>query len=43
MKTLKSVGIIGTGLYVPERVMTNFDLEKIVETTDEWIISRTGI
>lgn len=35
--------IIGTGSYLPERVMTNFDLEKIVETNNEWIISRTGI
>lgn len=43
MSELKSVGIIGTGMYVPERVMTNFDLEKIVETSDEWIKSRTGI
>lgn len=43
MKELKNVGIIGTGMYVPERIMTNFDLEKIVETTDEWITTRTGI
>jgi 3-oxoacyl-[acyl-carrier-protein] synthase III len=35
--------IVGTGSYLPERVMTNFDLEKIVETNNEWIISRTGI
>ena len=35
--------IIGTGGYLPEKIMTNFDLEKIVETTDEWIIQRTGI
>ncbi len=35
--------IIGTGSYLPEKVMTNFDLEKIVETNNEWIISRTGI
>jgi len=38
-----SVGIIGTGAYVPEKVLTNFDLEKMVETNDEWISSRTGI
>jgi 3-oxoacyl-[acyl-carrier-protein] synthase-3 len=35
--------IVGTGRYLPERVLTNFDLEKMVETTDEWIRSRTGI
>lgn len=35
--------IIGTGSYVPEQVLTNKDLEKIVETSDEWIIERTGI
>lgn len=35
--------IIGTGSYLPEHVRTNADLEKIVETTDEWIVSRTGI
>jgi 3-oxoacyl-[acyl-carrier-protein] synthase-3 len=35
--------IAGTGKYLPERVLTNFDLEKMVETTDEWIRSRTGI
>ena len=35
--------IIGTGGYLPEKVVTNADLEKIVDTTDEWITSRTGI
>jgi 3-oxoacyl-[acyl-carrier-protein] synthase-3 len=35
--------IIGTGRYLPERVMTNFDLEKMVDTSDEWIRTRTGI
>ena len=35
--------ITGTGKYLPERVLTNFDLEKMVETSDEWIRSRTGI
>lgn len=35
--------IIGTGSYVPEKVVTNRDLEKLVETTDEWIVERTGI
>lgn len=40
---LRPVGIIGTGKYVPENILTNSDLEKMVETTDEWIVSRTGI
>lgn len=35
--------IIGTGSYVPEQVVTNEDLAKIVDTTDEWIVTRTGI
>ena len=35
--------IAGTGSYVPERVLSNADLERMVDTTDEWIISRTGI
>ena len=35
--------IAGTGRYLPERVMTNFDLEKMVETSDEWIRTRTGV
>ena len=39
----KSVGIVGTGFYVPKKVLTNFDLEKMVDTTDEWIRTRTGI
>ncbi|WP_284446454.1 beta-ketoacyl-ACP synthase III [Paenibacillus hunanensis] len=37
------IGIIGTGKYVPEKILTNADLEKMVETNDEWIVSRTGI
>ncbi len=37
------VHIIGTGAYVPAHVMTNHDLEKMVETSDEWIVTRTGI
>jgi 3-oxoacyl-[acyl-carrier-protein] synthase-3 len=40
---MRSVGIIGTGKYVPEKVLTNADLEKMVDTNDEWIVSRTGI
>jgi 3-oxoacyl-[acyl-carrier-protein] synthase III len=35
--------IIGTGCYLPEKVLTNQDFEKMVETSDEWISSRTGI
>jgi 3-oxoacyl-[acyl-carrier-protein] synthase-3 len=38
-----NIMIKSTGAYVPEKVMTNFDLEKIVETSDEWITTRTGI
>lgn len=41
--SLLPVGIIGTGKYVPERVLTNQDLEQMVETNDEWIVTRTGI
>ncbi|MCI0452166.1 MAG: ketoacyl-ACP synthase III [Candidatus Latescibacteria bacterium] len=39
----RSSRIIGTGRCLPSRVLTNFDLEKMVETTDEWITTRTGI
>jgi 3-oxoacyl-[acyl-carrier-protein] synthase III len=39
----RTVSIIGTGSYVPEHVMTNADLEKLVETSDDWITTRTGI
>jgi 3-oxoacyl-[acyl-carrier-protein] synthase-3 len=35
--------ILGTGSYLPEKILTNFDLEKIVETTNDWIVQRTGI
>lgn len=37
------VKILSTGSYVPEKVLTNFDLEKMVDTSDEWITERTGI
>jgi len=37
------VKILGTGSYVPEKILTNADLEKIVQTSDEWITTRTGI
>jgi len=35
--------IIGTGSYLPERILTNQDLEKMVDTSDQWIVERTGI
>lgn len=38
-----NAGIIGLGRYIPEKVLTNRDLEKMVETSDEWIRTRTGI
>jgi 3-oxoacyl-[acyl-carrier-protein] synthase-3 len=38
-----SASIIGTGSYVPEKVLSNADLERLVETNDEWIVTRTGI
>ncbi|CAM5190423.1 Beta-ketoacyl-[acyl-carrier-protein] synthase III OS=Ureibacillus acetophenoni OX=614649 GN=fabH PE=3 SV=1 [Ureibacillus acetophenoni] len=38
-----NAGIIGLGKYVPEKVVTNIDLEKILDTNDEWIRTRTGI
>ncbi|AFH64277.1 beta-ketoacyl-ACP synthase III [Paenibacillus caseinilyticus] len=40
---LHPVGIIGSGKYVPDRVLTNQQLEQMVETNDEWIVTRTGI
>ena len=41
--TTIDAGVLGTGFYVPERILSNFDLEKMVETSDEWIVERTGI
>ncbi len=38
-----NTGIVGWGFYVPDKVLSNADLEKIVDTTDEWITTRTGI
>ncbi len=35
--------IIGMGSYLPKNILTNSDLEKMVETSDEWIVSRTGM
>ncbi|OGK06512.1 MAG: 3-oxoacyl-ACP synthase [Candidatus Riflebacteria bacterium GWC2_50_8] len=43
MKALRKAVISGTGISLPDKVLTNQDLEKIVDTTDEWIVSRTGI
>ncbi len=40
---MNHVGVIGTGSYVPEKILTNHDLEKMVETSDKWILERTGI
>ncbi len=40
---MKKIGIVGTGSYVPEKVLTNFDIEKFLDTSDEWIYTRTGI
>ena len=40
---MKRAAIAGTGSYLPKKVLTNKDLEKIVETSDEWITARTGI
>ena len=37
------IGILGTGSYLPEKVLTNDDLSKMVDTNDEWIRTRTGI
>ncbi len=39
----KNIGILGLGCYVPKKVLTNKDLEGMVETSDEWITTRTGI
>ncbi len=40
---MASAGILGTGSALPKKVITNFDLEKLVETSDQWITERTGI
>ena len=42
-RQLYGVNILGTGSYVPEKILTNHDLEKLVQTSDEWITSRTGM
>ena len=43
MTQFRYATITGTGSYLPEQVVTNFDLEKMVDTSDEWIRQRTGI
>src|SRR5436189_5290764 len=42
-KALRTVSIIGTGSYVPEKILTNADLSRMVNTSDDWITTRTGI
>ncbi len=42
-QTITRAAILGLGMHVPPRILTNADLEKIVETSDEWIVTRTGI
>ena len=42
-KSVKQVGILGVGSYLPSKILTNHDLEKMVDTSDEWIVQRTGI
>ena len=40
---MRRARIVGTGMAVPEKILTNADLEKMVDTTDDWILTRTGI
>ena len=40
---MSNIGIIGLGHFLPKKVLTNSELTKLVETSDEWIVSRTGI
>src|SRR5210317_1984986 len=40
---MKNVGILSVGHFVPKKKLTNLDLEKMVETSDEWVTTRTGI
>lgn len=42
-KTLRAAGLVGLGTYLPEEIIKNSDLEKIIDTSDEWIRTRTGI
>lgn len=43
MDKVRNAGILGTGSYVPEKVVTNDDLSAMMDTNDEWIVTRTGI
>ena len=43
MTNRKTARIVGLGSYLPKRILTNQDLEKLVDTNDEWIFSRTGM
>src|SRR4029077_19347525 len=43
MRELRGTRVSGLGTYVPERVITNADLSRLVDTNDEWIVRRTGI
>ena len=43
MKEFRSAKIKGMGIYLPEKILTNLDLQKMVQTSDEWIVTRTGI
>jgi|TARA_B100001250_G_scaffold29371_2_gene24121 3-oxoacyl-[acyl-carrier-protein] synthase-3 len=43
MNNMTAAGIVGLGYYVPPKIMTNYDWENIVDTSDEWITSKTGI
>ncbi|WP_420536095.1 hypothetical protein [Dialister succinatiphilus] len=42
MDKVRRAGILGTGSYVPEKVVTNDDLSAKMDTNDEWIVTRTG-
>ena len=43
INAINNAKIAGTGSYLPQKILSNKDLEKMVDTTDEWIFSRTGI
>jgi 3-oxoacyl-[acyl-carrier-protein] synthase-3 len=43
MQTSRTIAVTGTGMYVPPHVVTNQDLEKLMDTSDEWIQQRSGI
>lgn len=43
MNSVDYVGIAGIGSYIPPKIITNDDISKLVDTSDEWIVERTGI